>query len=1134
MANHLSITNPLYLAKNAPIEIKSRITSLANLTDITYPWVGMKFYSILEDKWYEVRTLKQGYLDYSTGSLTDVRPAGSEFVNFEIVPNLYIDTYRDDTSGQGQDGVGIDSILKTGEEGNYDIYTVTLTDARTYEIRVRQGVDGRGIVSVVETSVSGTIHTFTITYTDDTTSTFTMDIPGGGSGGYGPDNEYVSLDSLDKLTFANKVAGYDTDEQKIVYVKKDAVLNSAFFEANTRYVFKFKHNLGGAVIVFPPNVTLEFQGGRLENGTLTGNSTRIVAEFYLIFKDISITKTGTWYIEKAHSDWFNCAKDGYIIDYKTLDTRVIGTNVVTGLTTADVPLIGGVLPSVQNNTTTGYWVLGKTSSEPGMDTLIRVRSGQVPTLKLADDGVTYLFDEVTNLTYIYNGITYNVGTYTGDESLIEYTMPVNPFAKFKIVTKKPDGTTFTDDTFKLNQLLNLRANHTIIGNRNEIFMVRPILDNINNNSNNDDNQGLVFSNTFGKTLEINGIIKTIPNNANGYQTLTCYNNVNLNITGYGAIHGDIMEHLYTITSAGRWVDTGESGHCVNIAACPHLYFRNISIFNAWGDGIYTSWNKLNGALNYTDYQRYEDLTIANCRRTGIGFEKGDYAEFRRIVFDGHRNIRGTQTFAAIDIEPFNWSDAPQRYCAHHIFDNCTFSNYRSGPALRLERCLDARITNNAFYQNSNDICILQCHTGSRDRVTTTPLGNDRLSVFGGVIIEGNSSENSSVFVGSYGNIIDFANKAVVRNNTIKNISTFVGGCYFDECIIDNNEIINLSGSFLSQLNGKIVRCNNNTINHYTVAINLSASTSLIDPLNPAIGALLHSVRVDELYCNDLKIRDYSPLVDARYILDGRLVIKNPTTGLYVTSFPTELISENARIFGSLMTQCVISRAVITNVSLGRYNFNFNSIFNSNTTIGNLTRYNEYATSDLSTIDKLVTGDKLTMYGQSGVVTQGGYLRPFTGWKLYERGVTEAFTANMQMVLYNNDMTKIAFKTFNSGPTHNISFNTDFWNPDAVLRGRFTYIDNPIPIVQWDGVGRTDNIANVTLYNSNGRKMLETTTNVIYEYDGARFNIMDNVSVGLTAERPLKATTKDGFRYYDTELEIEYVYKKSIDDWIAIP
>lgn len=71
----------------------------------------------------------------------------------------------------GADGVGIDSIEKTGTSGIVDTYTITYTDGRktTFEI-----TNGNGIVNIEKTATSGLADTYTITYTDGTTYDYTV------------------------------------------------------------------------------------------------------------------------------------------------------------------------------------------------------------------------------------------------------------------------------------------------------------------------------------------------------------------------------------------------------------------------------------------------------------------------------------------------------------------------------------------------------------------------------------------------------------------------------------------------------------------------------------------------------------------------------------------------------------------------------------------------------------------------------------------------------------------------------------------------------------------------------------------------------------------------------------------------
>lgn len=71
----------------------------------------------------------------------------------------------------GQDGVGIQSVQKTGTVGLVDTYTITFDDGRTATFTV---TNGSSIASIQKTSTQGVVDTYTITMTDGSTSTFTV------------------------------------------------------------------------------------------------------------------------------------------------------------------------------------------------------------------------------------------------------------------------------------------------------------------------------------------------------------------------------------------------------------------------------------------------------------------------------------------------------------------------------------------------------------------------------------------------------------------------------------------------------------------------------------------------------------------------------------------------------------------------------------------------------------------------------------------------------------------------------------------------------------------------------------------------------------------------------------------------
>lgn len=111
--NAVAITNPLYLSKSEPLDLKTKIDALVDVNSILYPWVGMIFYVTSAAQHYKVNTLKQGYLVYATNTIVANQPAGTEYVNWEIVPNVLIGTY---------------SILVTGGAGSTLVVANTPTE----------------------------------------------------------------------------------------------------------------------------------------------------------------------------------------------------------------------------------------------------------------------------------------------------------------------------------------------------------------------------------------------------------------------------------------------------------------------------------------------------------------------------------------------------------------------------------------------------------------------------------------------------------------------------------------------------------------------------------------------------------------------------------------------------------------------------------------------------------------------------------------------------------------------------------------------------------------------------------------------------------------------------------------------
>ena len=92
----------------------------------------------------------------------------------------YIDILNGADGQNGSDGVGIKSVEKTATNGEFDTYTFTFTDGKTFSFTIKNGkdgedgADGRGISSIVKSSTNGLIDNYTINFTDGSKTTFSV------------------------------------------------------------------------------------------------------------------------------------------------------------------------------------------------------------------------------------------------------------------------------------------------------------------------------------------------------------------------------------------------------------------------------------------------------------------------------------------------------------------------------------------------------------------------------------------------------------------------------------------------------------------------------------------------------------------------------------------------------------------------------------------------------------------------------------------------------------------------------------------------------------------------------------------------------------------------------------------------
>lgn len=91
--------------------------------------------------------------------------------NGKIIEILALKGNKGDKGDTGDDGVSIQSIEKTADSLNADVYTITLTNGETSTFRVNHGI---GILNIFKTGTGGLVDTYTITLTNLEQYTFSV------------------------------------------------------------------------------------------------------------------------------------------------------------------------------------------------------------------------------------------------------------------------------------------------------------------------------------------------------------------------------------------------------------------------------------------------------------------------------------------------------------------------------------------------------------------------------------------------------------------------------------------------------------------------------------------------------------------------------------------------------------------------------------------------------------------------------------------------------------------------------------------------------------------------------------------------------------------------------------------------
>lgn len=324
-----------------------------------------------------------------------------------------------------------------------------------------------------------------------------------------------------------------------------------------------------------------------------------------------------------------------------------------------------------------------------------------------------------------NYATFRVEGYNAD-STIDYVAAPSSVAG----TFNASGYEQYDDTASLQSLLDIRAKKTII--EDGIYIIKADTNYINNKY-----SGIFIDNHKDSEIVLEGVLKVYPNSLQSYNALDVIGCENLRITGKGGIQGDLLDHTGANPNPPTFYS--EWGMNIAVANTKNLVVEDITTAYAWGDCIYSHWN--NGATRTPrtgDYKidnklqenhTFKNVSIIYGGRTGYGCELADNVVFDSCYFYGTGRVRGKATNSAVDVEPFNYADTPQRYVMNYEFKNNVFKNSANG--LRLERCVNCSVHDNYFDYGWNGILVISHTDVSYDITSPNDRGwiKSRMSIY---------------------------------------------------------------------------------------------------------------------------------------------------------------------------------------------------------------------------------------------------------------------------------------------------------------------------------------------------------------------------------------------------------------------
>ena len=337
-----------------------------------------------------------------------------------------------------------------------------------------------------------------------------------------------------------------------------------------------------------------------------------------------------------------------------------------------------------------------------------------------------------------------------------------------------------DDTAALQSLLDIRAKKTVV--EDGIYIIKGDANYYNNSY-----SGLYVDGHKDSELVLDGWLKVYPNDRTAFKSIDVIGCENFKISGKGGIQGDLLDHTGANPSGSFYSEWGMN---IAIANTRNLVVEGITSAYAWGDCIYSHWwsnGRASMNVQGNDLQKfhtYKNVNIIYGGRTGYGCELADNVVFDGCYFYGNGRVRGKATNSAVDIEPFNYSDVPQRYVMNYEFKNNVFKNSANG--IRLERCVNCSVHDNYFDYGWVGVYIVWHGDVSYDITSPTDRGwlKSYLKIYNnqikrctrGVVLGYSTQPCDNVEV--YGNtLVSCTNTFITPNNILRNCKIFNNTTY---------------------------------------------------------------------------------------------------------------------------------------------------------------------------------------------------------------------------------------------------------------------------------------------------------------------------------------------------------------------